>query len=206
MNTLSETREFWNDRYSKDEFIYGTEPNAFFKEQLDKLEGKHLLIPGEGEGRNAVYAARNGWKVDAFDLSENARKKALALADKFNVSINYRIADYQSVQIEPEQYDALALIYTHMDESIRREIHRKLIEGLKPGGRLILEAFSKKQLANDSGGPKNEAMLYSIEDLKIDFEALDMKIVNQSDQEISEGDHHQGMANVIQIVAVKEAN
>lgn len=206
MKSTSEAKKFWNNRFSNEEFIYGTEPNAFFKEQLDKLEPGKLLLPAEGEGRNAVYAARQGWTVDAFDLSKNGQDKAFALAEKYDVSINYEISDYESIHIKSQRYDALALIYAHMDESIRRETHRKLVEGLKPGGRLILEAFSKEQLGNESGGPKNEAMLFSRNELKKDFETLNMKIATQGDHEISEGDHHQGIANVIQIVAVKKGS
>jgi|AntRauTorcE11897_2_1112592.scaffolds.fasta_scaffold05808_4 hypothetical protein len=206
MKSLSEAEEFWNDRYSNQEFVYGKQPNAFFKAQLDQLEPGILLLPAEGEGRNGVYAARNGWQADAFDMSENGRKKALALADQYNVSINYQISDCQNVQIKSEQYDVIALIYAHIDESMRRKIHRKLIHGLKPGGTLILEAFSKKQLENDSGGPRDQAMLYSLEDLKIDFKALNMTTGMQRDRQISEGNHHQGIANIIRIVAQKPIN
>lgn len=201
MKSPSETKKFWDDRYSRDEFIYGTEPNDFFKEQLDKLEPGRLLLPGEGEGRNAVYAARNGWHVDAFDLSRDGRKKAMAMSDEFDVSINYEVADYESVEIASGKYDAMALIYAHMGESIRRQVHRKLIKVLKRGGTLIFEAFSKQQLGNKSGGPKDETMLYSLEDLKSDFKSLSLKIAEEDTQQISEGDLHQGMANIIHIVA-----
>lgn len=198
-----EPKAFWNDRYSSREFIYGTEANAFFKEQLDKLEPGKLLLPAEGEGRNAVYAARQGWTVDAFDLSKNARDKAFALAEKYDVSLNYQMSDYESIQIKPQSYDALALIYAHMDESIRRKIHRKLIEGLKPGGTLILEAFSKDQLGNDSGGPQDLEMLYDLNELLEDFEKLQIKHADANEIELKEGMHHEGTASVIRILAMK---
>ncbi len=92
-------KEFWNDRYSSEEFIYGKEPNKFFKSEIDKLLPGKLLLPCEGEGRNAVYAAKLNWTVDAFDQSEKGKEKCEALADENNVSINYTVAD--AIEIEP---------------------------------------------------------------------------------------------------------
>ena len=85
---------FWDERYSSEEYVYGVEPNQFFKQVLDKIPvpGK-LLLPGEGEGRNAVYAAKCGWLVDAYDQSINAQKKALKLAEINDVIINYSVVD-----------------------------------------------------------------------------------------------------------------
>jgi len=90
MNKFSD--EFWDERYSSIEFVYGTEPNIFFKDELDKLKTGNILLLGEGEGRNAVYAAAQGWKVDAVDFSTIAKEKALKLANENNVKINYDVA------------------------------------------------------------------------------------------------------------------
>lgn len=169
-----EPKVFWNDRYSSREFFYGTKPNAFFKEQLDKLEPGKLLLPGEGEGRNAVYAAQRGWKVDAFDISEKARSKALSFAVSKEVEISYTISLAEEFEVSESQYDAIGLIYFHLSTDIRRITHRKIIRGLKPGGCLILEAFSKKQLGKDSGGPQDLDMLYGQNELRKDFAELEI--------------------------------
>lgn len=203
MRTAQEAKQFWDDRYSSGNYIYGTQPNRFFKNQLDELEPGHLLLPAEGEGRNAIYAARNGWNVDAFDISEKGRKKALELAKRNHVTINYTISKYDDFNIEAEHYDAIALVYAHLHKSKRRGIHQQLIEGLQPGGHLILESFSKDQLGNDSGGPQDLDMLYDLDELLEDFEDLKIKHADAVEIELKEGMHHEGSANVIRIFAMK---
>ena len=200
-------KDMWEERYAAEEYAYGEEPNAFFKACIDELAVPgRLFLPGEGEGRNAVYAARQGWKVDAFDFSPAAREKALRLAERHGVHINYEVADYESVRIEPEAYDAVALIFTHKHESIRRPVHRKLASALKPGGHFFLEAYSKAQLDYGTGGPPNAELLYAVEDLRDDFSALEIVELQEVEAEIHEGRYHTGLASVIRLVATRAAN
>ncbi|MGB5268526.1 MAG: class I SAM-dependent methyltransferase [Polyangiales bacterium] len=197
-------KQMWDERYGRDEYAYGEEPNAFFKASLDQLPAPgRLLLPGEGEGRNAVYAARQGWKVYAFDFSVAGREKAMRLADRYGVDIDYEIADYQTADIEPGVYDAVALIFTHMHESIRRTVHRKLVLALKPGGHLFLEAYSSAQLRYGTGGPPDEQLLYTVEGLQEDFSDLDIVQLEQVEAEIHEGQYHTGLASVVRLVAVR---
>ncbi len=98
--------EFWNERFSTDKYIYGKNPNKFFKEQIDKLKPGRLLLLGEGEGRNSVYAAIKGWEVDAVDFSQTAKEKALKLAKKNNVNINYTISNLTDFIPRENCYDA----------------------------------------------------------------------------------------------------
>jgi 2-polyprenyl-3-methyl-5-hydroxy-6-metoxy-1,4-benzoquinol methylase len=203
MRTAQEAKQFWDDRYSSGNYIYGTQPNRFFKEQIDRLEPGKLLLPAEGEGRNAIYAAREGWQVDAFDISEKGRKKALELAKRNHVTINYSISKYKDYEIKKDFYDGIALIYAHLHKSKRRDIHQKLVEGLKPEGHLILEAFSKQQLENTSGGPKDLEMLYDLDDLLEDFVELKIKHADEIELELEEGKHHEGTANIIRLLAQK---
>ena len=195
-------KEMWEQRYAADEYAYGEEPNAFFKACLERLPAPgRILLPAEGEGRNAVYAARQGWQVDAFDFSPAGREKALRLADRHDVHINYEVADYETAHIEPEAYDAVALIFAHKPESIRRAVHRKLVSALKPGGHLFLEAYSKEQLTYGTGGPPNQQLLYAPEDLREDFSALDILELEKLEAEIHEGRYHTGLASVVRLVA-----
>ncbi len=203
MRTAQEAKQFWDDRYSSGNYIYGTQPNRFFEEQINQFEPGRLLLPAEGEGRNAIYAAREGWKVDAFDISAKGRKKALELAKRNHVTINYTISKYKDFEITKEYYDVIALIYAHVHKSKRRHIHRKLLAGLKPGGHLILEAFSKEQLGNKSGGPKDIEMLYDLDELLEDFSELQVKHGHDGEIELEEGKHHEGTANLIQLLAQK---
>ena len=105
--------QFWNDRYAQKEYVYGTNANIFFADELSKLNAGKILLPCEGEGRNAVFAAMHGWAVEAFDNSEEGRKKALQLGHQNNVTINYQIADAMTVEYPAESFDVVALIYAH---------------------------------------------------------------------------------------------
>lgn len=194
--------DFWNENYSKEEFIYGTQPNQFFKEQLDKLKAESLLLPAEGEGRNAVYAASLGWQVTAFDISERGQEKAFQLAKEKNVSINYHISSV--LDFKPnQQFDVIGLSYAHFPIEIRKQAHTHLLDYLNPGGIVIFEAFSKTQLGNTSGGPKSEKMLFSIEEIKEEFQPLKFEILNEETIQLSEGNYHKGEAEVIRFVGVK---
>lgn len=196
-------KNMWEERYAADEYAYGEEPNAFFKACLDRLPAPgRLLLPGEGEGRNAVYAARQGWTVHAFDFSAAGREKALRLADRYGVRIDYEVADYETAHLEPESFDAVALIFTHMHERIRRTVHRKLVSALKPGGHLFLEAYSPEQLRYGTGGPPNAQLLYTLADLQQDFSDLDIVQLEKIEAEIHEGQYHTGLASVVRLVAV----
>lgn len=199
------TTEFWDDRYQQIDYVYGTRPNTFFREKLDPLPPGRLLLPGEGEGRNAVYAAHMGWQVDAFDISKEGQRKALQLAQNVGASISYSISNYEDMVLENEVYDACGLIYTHAAPHIRKALHQKVIYSLKPGGLIIMEVFSKNQINNESGGPKNPEMLSDLDDL-IQNDFADMAIVYSKEEvvDLDEGAFHKGRADVIRLVAVKQ--
>jgi 2-polyprenyl-3-methyl-5-hydroxy-6-metoxy-1,4-benzoquinol methylase len=201
-------KEFWNERYSQEEFVYGTLPNVYLQEALEKTPGQTILFPAEGEGRNAVYAATKGWNVSAFDQSEEGKKKALALADKNQVTIDYAIATVEEISYEPASFDVLALIYAHFPVDKRRAYHQQLASFIKPNGYLIIEGFEKEHILNqqknpNSGGPKNSAMLYELNEIKADFEGFEFIKAEKMDIELSEGEHHKGEASVVRILAKK---
>lgn len=196
-------QQFWNERYSQQEMVYGSEPNVFLKEQLQGLAPGKILLPAEGEGRNAVYAASQGWDVLAFDYSEAGQAKALALAAKQNVSIDYRLTDTGSFATEPDSVDAVALIYAHLPSDLRQALHRKVRQWLKPGGTVILEAFHPKQLGYTSGGPKDGSMLYTADMLLQDFAGMEVKVLEEKEVTLSEGAHHSGPGFVTRLVATE---
>jgi len=196
-------KDFWNNRYKDKKYVYGVQPNEFFKKFIDTHEAGKLLLPAEGEGRNAVYAAARGWDVDAFDFSKEARSKAIDLADEHRVSINYFNSNLQDVDLHERTYDLIGLIYVHLPQDYRRDVHQTLIDHLANDGYLILEAFSKEQIQYDSGGPKNIDMLYSKDELEKDFRELHIDTFDQKDVELNEGPYHKGKANVIQLIGHK---
>lgn len=199
---------FWDERFSSEDYIYGTDPNEYVKEQLAKLKPGRILFVAEGEGRNAVYAATKSWEAVAFDPSKVGKKKALQLARLKNVEITYHLTDVENADFPLESFDAVVLIYAHFHESVRRRYHKKLAHYLKSGGYVLIEAFSKKHQENQkqnpkAGGPKNSEMLYLLKELKNDFEDFDFIHAEEVTTELNEGDHHVGIADVIRILARK---
>jgi 2-polyprenyl-3-methyl-5-hydroxy-6-metoxy-1,4-benzoquinol methylase len=198
----------WNERYSQEEFAYGEEPNNYLKEQLVKLPVGSILFPAEGEGRNAVFAAKLGWKVSAFDISQEGKNKAIKLAEKNNVSLDYQVGELEKLNFEAEQFDAIALIYAHFPANIKSIYHQKFDALLKKNGTIIFESFSKKHLAyvtaNEKvGGPKDIDSLFSIEEIKADFPNYTFVELAEQDIELNEGLYHNGIGSVIRFVGRK---
>jgi len=192
---------FWDQRYRESNFAYGKGPNSFFADTVAKYKPRKLLLPAEGEGRNAVYAAQLGWQVDAFDFSSVARDHAIGLAHEHGVSINYFLADFNFLALPEKSYHFIALIYTHMPSDIRQSVYRTLIKSLKPGGIILAELFSQKQLELDSGGPKNTDYLVTPEIMANDFAGLKISMNQDVDIELNEGPFHQGKAHVVRFLA-----
>ncbi len=198
-------KDAWNERYAAAEWIYGESPNEFLRTQLATLPAGRLLLPAEGEGRNAVHAAREGWQVEAVDFSEEGRRKALALADRHGVahSITYTLGDLAHVEFAENRYDAVALIYAHLPEHVRMHVHAACIRALRPGGTLIIEAFTPRQLGNTSGGPKSLDLLYTADLLARDAEGMIIRQLEERDVELDEGAFHRGTASVVRLVAMR---
>jgi 2-polyprenyl-3-methyl-5-hydroxy-6-metoxy-1,4-benzoquinol methylase len=201
--------EKWNDRYRDKEFAYGEQPNNYLKEQLEKLPPGKILFPAEGEGRNAVFAASLGWQVCAFDISAEGQKKALQLAKKNNVSIDYKVGDLQTVNYKADQFDAIALIYAHFPADIKSALHKSLDKYLRSGGTIIFEAFSKRHIEfiakNEKvGGPKDIAALFSVEEIRNDFNNYDIIELMETEIDLHEGIFHNGQASVIRFIGRKQ--
>jgi SAM-dependent methyltransferase len=199
------SKEFWNERYKTNETVYGNNPNAFFREQLLTLEPGKLLLPAEGEGRNALFAAQSGWQVEAFDYSNEAMEKATKAAREKYRQLIYTLQQIENIKLVPAAFDAIGLIYVHLKPSLRKAFHRQCVKALKPGGVLILEAFSKDQVNNSSGGPKELKLLYSLEELQEDFADLKMVYSKSEDAFLNEGRFHAGIADIVRIVATKSS-
>lgn len=198
-------KEFWDQRYSEPHYVYGEEPNEYFKEFLDAFQGElgKLLLPGEGEGRNAVYAARLGWEVTAFDQSAEGKKKALQLAAKYGVSIEYEVCDVMDFPFGEASFELVGVFFFHLPRALRDYTHARLAEALKPGGMIVAELFTPRQLGKTSGGPQTTELLYEPEDLRQEFRTLEIKLLEELDIELDEGPHHKGEASVVRLIAVK---
>lgn len=194
---------WWNNQYVKDTYIYGEGPNLFLKEHLQELPPGKILLPAEGEGRNAVFAAQQGWDVHAVDFSTEGKRKALKLAELAGVEIDYQVHDL--VEFEPPEasYDAVAVIYMHLHKANRKVLFPKLLRALKPGGIFLMEVFHQEQLGRDSGGPPNMEMLYSEFDTELLLQSLEVQAISKEEVTLKEGPRHDGPAVVVRAIARK---
>lgn len=193
----------WNNKFGSENYLYGTNPNKFLVETLEKLTPGRILFVGEGEGRNAVYAAKLGWQTDAIDYSEVGKEKADKLAAQNGVTINYSVMDLKEFSPDPETYDVVVNIFVHLPNGLRNEVHQKLVHSLKPGGKFILEAFDIEQLKFNSGGPKDEELLYTLDILIEDFIDLEFEKLEKLTINLDEGPGHKGEAMVLRFIGKK---
>lgn len=198
----------WNERYSQQAYAYGVNPNEYFKQILQSLPVGNLLLPAEGEGRNAVYASKLGWKVSAFDISEQAKVKAMQLAKIHEVEFDYQIGELESFNYAANQFDVIALIYAHLPAEIKSSTYRQFDQLIKKDGFVIAEVFSKNHLTyvaeNPSvGGPRNAEMLFSTDEFMHYFKGYKVIELVEQEIELHEGMFHQGKGSVIRFVAQK---
>ncbi|WP_459209929.1 class I SAM-dependent methyltransferase [Aquimarina rhabdastrellae] len=208
VNKNSIWHQKWNERYKQSSFAYGKQPNVFFEKWLAQFPSGKILMPADGEGRNGVYAATQGWEVTSLDISETGKDKAFELAKEHKVEITYQVADLADLTFKPASFDAIGLIYAHFLAADKSKFHTKLNSYLKPGGIIIFEAFSKKHLSYNAknpavGGPKDITQLYSKEEILRDFKAYDI-ITLEEEVTLKEGTFHNGVGAVIRFVGRKQ--
>lgn len=193
----------WDQRYNTEEYLYGKEPNDFLVSAAENIPHGRVLCLGEGEGRNAVFLASRGYNVTALDLSENGLKKVQKLASEKGVLVEILLADLKTYPGEKEAWDGIISIFCHLPKALRKEVHQNIISWLKPGGILIMELYSLRQLENNTGGPSSKEMLLTLKELEEDFKELEFIIKKETDRDIHEGSLHNGKSAVIQIIARK---
>ncbi len=193
----------WDERYSEPGFVYGTDANEFLVSVVNQIPQGKILSLAEGEGRNAVYLASLGYEVVGVDGSEVGLGKAQALAVERGVAITTVHADLSQFEIDQEQWDGIIACYCHVPSAIRIPLHHAAVRGLKSGGVFVLEAYSKEQLAYDTGGPQSLDMLMSLDEVKRELAGLEFRHAVQIEREVREGSRHTGLASVIQIVGIK---
>lgn len=169
-------KEKWNNRYNSEEYFFGKEPNEFMKEEIEKLTPGKALFLGDGEGRNSVYASTLGWKVDAIDISDVGKDKANKLAQEKNVAINYQVTDAINYDYPQQTYNAIVIIYFHIEKKLREEFDKKIINALKPNGTLILLVYEEDHVKNGNGGPSDKNLLYTLKEIAETYIDLDFKI------------------------------
>lgn len=200
---MRDYKQMWDERYSQNDFVYGKEPNQYFKETIDKIKPGNLFMPGDGEGRNAIYAAKNNWEVTSVDFSSVAVEKAKHYAQHNNVNIDITSADLSDYEYPQNYFDAVGIIFLHLQSPQKEIIHSKIASSIKPGGAIILEVFSNNQLQHGSGGPRNKNALYSIEEITEYYKDFDKIELAEKTIELKESKQHWGPATVIRLFGVK---
>lgn len=197
---------FWNARYAEAGFAYGTEPNAFLVSQQHRFHpGMKALAVADGEGRNGVWLAQQGLKVLSVDASEVGLDKAAQLAADRGVPLRTECVELTAWKWPEAEFDVVVAIYIHFPPDVRARMHRAMWQALRPGGVLILEAFTPEQLHYKSGGPPVAEMLYTADKLRIDFAGTDIVLIEECVTDLAEGRYHRGPAAVVRLVARRPA-
>jgi SAM-dependent methyltransferase len=196
----------WDERYGKPEYAFGTNPNDFLASVTSRIPAGKVLCLGEGEGRNAVHLASLGYEVVAVDQSAIGLAKAEQLATDRGVQIQTIVADLAEFVIEPNVWQGVISIFCHLPSDLWQRVHQNAIAGLAPGGVFVLEAYTPRQLEFKTGGPGNVDMLVSLEKVESKLTGLDLKIAEERDREVIEGEYHNGMAAVVQILGEKASS
>ena len=194
----------WDERYTSDDFVYGTEPNSFLATNAKILTGPVLSL-AEGEGRNAVFLASIGLDVLAVDGSEAGLVKANKLAASRGLSIRTEVADLSTYEPPENSFASVISISAHLPSLIRKRLHRLVERCLKPGGIMLLEAYTLAQLARNTGGPKYPELLMACREIETEFPNCELILSQEIEREVIEGKYHTGMASVVQFIARKKA-
>jgi len=191
----------WDERFSQTEPVYGEQPNTYLREQVARLKpGASILVPGDGYGRNGIWLARQGFRVHTVDLSAVGVERAQKAARGAGVSMTIEQADLSVWHWPLAEFDAAACVFLHLAPALRAPVHRNVLAALKPGGLLILEAFTPAQLKHTSGGPKQVELLYTADILRHDFQGAEVLELHESEIQLNEGRLHRGPAAVVRAV------
>lgn len=195
----------WNSRFNREDYIFGTTPNEWLREQAAAWHaGQRVLCVADGEGRNSVWLAAQGLQVDAYDIAEVGVAKARRLAAAQGVQVNYTVADCDSFDYPEATYDGVAAIFVQFaDPAMRARLFDHIKRCLKPGGTLILQGYTPRQLEYKTGGPPLLSHLYTEALLREAFADFELLSLRAYDAELTEGDGHSGRSALIGMVARK---
>jgi SAM-dependent methyltransferase len=193
----------WDERYSAEEYAYGTKPNNFLEANFSSIPKGKVLSLAEGEGRNAVFLAQQGYSVTAVDASLVGLNKARKLAEDNGVVIEFIQADLADYDLGENQWDGIVSIFCPLPSSVRKHLYKKVVAGLKPNGVFLIEAYTPEQLKHGTGGGNSVDVMQSQESLSIELAGLKFQHLIELEREIIEGIYHTGIGAVVQAIASK---
>lgn len=197
----------WNERYAGEEYHFGTEPNAFLLAQQERLHpGMSCLAVADGEGRNGVWLAEQGLRVLSVDGSPVAIAKAQKLAAERGVSMDFELADLVQWDWGTARFDVVVAIFIQFTPpGLREQMFAHIKRSLKPGGLLLLQGYTPRQLAFKTGGPSQAENLYTEALLRAEFADMAILHLREHDSIIHEGVGHDGLSALIDLVAQSPA-
>ncbi len=195
----------WDERYSEPGFAYGTQPNDFLAANAERYFPKNgeILSLAEGQGRNAVFLARRGFRTTGVDSATVGLEKAQELARKNGVAIQTILADLAIFDLGAARWDGIVSIWCHLPVDLRAALHRSVVVALKPGGVFLLEAYTPKQLQYNTGGPSTVELMMTLASVRLELAGLDFLEAKETIREVHEGSYHDGKSAVLQVVARK---
>jgi SAM-dependent methyltransferase len=197
--------ETWNARFAREDFLFGEDPNAFLRAQAHRLRpGDSVLCVADGEGRNSVWLAEQGFNVTAFDFAPNAVAKAKRLAQRRNASVNHELGDAYTWPWAIKRYDALVAVFIQfLPPDSRDDVFAGMQSAVKPGGLFLLEGYRPEQVDYRTGGPPRRDHMYTREWLEVTFSGWEILVLEGYDAVIKEGQAHNGMSALMDLVARK---
>ncbi|MFT7400774.1 MAG: SAM-dependent methyltransferase [Hydrogenophaga sp.] len=200
---FSDPAQTWNQRFAAPGFLFGAEPNGWLREHACVWSpGERVLCVADGEGRNSVWLAEQGLTVEAFDIAETGVAKARALAAQRGVAVSFAVADCDDYAWPEAACDGVAAIFVQFaDPDLRERLFARMVRALKPGGRLVLQGYTPRQLEYRTGGPPLASHLYTPTLLRDAFNGLDIEHLREYEADLSEGSGHSGRSALIGLVA-----
>ncbi len=195
----------WEQRFGADGHLFGTEPNEFLREHVGSLLRGRVLCVAEGEGRNAVFLARQGFEVSSIDLTEAGVAKTRRLATQRRVNGVAVTGDLATADLGIQSWNGIVSIFAHLPPAIRRDLHRRVVDALAPGGVFLLEAYTPNQIGRGTGGPPVPELAMTLADLRRELDGLEFVHAAETERQVIEGHGHTGLCSVVQVIARRPA-
>lgn len=195
----------WDQRFAGETYLYGTEPNEFLRVSLPTLPKGAAMCLAEGEGRNAVFLAESGYQVSGVDLTQAGVDKTMRLAEERSVKVSAVVGDLAGFDLGRERWDLGVSIFAHVPPDVRRSLHRRVVDSLRPGGALLLEAYTPDQVGRGTGGPQDSQLTMTLDSLRVELAPLEFIHAEELDRDVLEGTGHTGHGAVVQVIARKPA-
>lgn len=196
--------KMWDERFEQAGYYYGTESNDFLKENFQVFKPKgRILCLAEGEGRNAVFLAQQGFQVTAVDGSQAGMVKLHQLAKERRVTIKTVVSDLAEYDFGIEQWDGIVSIWCHLPKELLSRVMSQCVDSLKKGGSILIEAYTPKQLQYKTGGPHSVDLLNTLPEFQTYLKNLKQIHGQEIEREIIEGKGHTGLSAVVQFIGQK---